>query len=149
MYCYLSHAFQADLISYMFAFSLVSYICWMGWNSNREPGFIQMYVPKWDFVDKVEQEHRCDSMWGTDYIAYPFFMNLKVSRTTIENLRWQFVGDIILVTFRKFVTSLVQKLKKMWINWLVVSTLLQNFCEHNFFLSFWTNDVMNFPKVMR
>ena len=31
--------------------------------------------------------HRRDSIQGTDYIAYPFFLNLKVSRTTIENLR--------------------------------------------------------------
>ena len=30
---------------------------------------------------------RRDSIQGTDYIANPFFLNLKVSRTTIENLR--------------------------------------------------------------
>ena len=81
----------------------------------------------------MKPEHRRDSIQGTDYIANPFFLNLKVSRTTIENLRWQFGGDIIQVTFGKSVTSLVPKLKeKMWINWLVVSTLLHNFCEHIF-----------------
>ena len=56
--------------------------------------------------------HRCDSIQGTDYIANPFFLNLKVSRTTIKNLRLQSGRDIIQVTFGKFVTSLVQKLKK-------------------------------------
>ena len=39
--------------------------------------------------------HRCDSIQGTDYIANSFFLNLRVSRTNIENLRWQFGGDII------------------------------------------------------
>ena len=57
--------------------------------------------------------HRCDftQVQDTDYIASPFFLNLKVSRTTIESLRWQFGGEIIQVTFGKFVTLLVQKLK--------------------------------------
>ena len=36
----------------------------------------------------------------------------KVSRTTIENLRWQLSGEIIRVTFGKSSTSSVQKLKK-------------------------------------
>ena len=31
--------------------------------------------------------HRCDSIQGTDYIVNPLFLNLKVSRITIENLR--------------------------------------------------------------
>ena len=31
--------------------------------------------------------HRHDLIQGTDYIANPFFLNLKVSKTTIENLR--------------------------------------------------------------
>ena len=56
--------------------------------------------------------HRRDSIQGTDYIANPFFLNLKVLRTTVENLKWRFSGDIIQVTFRKSITSLVQKLKK-------------------------------------
>ena len=43
-------------------------------------------------MDTTAQElrklyHRRDSIQGTDYIANPFFLNLKVSRTTIENLR--------------------------------------------------------------
>ena len=59
-----------------------------------------------------ERQYRCDSIQGTDYIANPFFLNLKVSSTTIENLRWQFGGNIIQATFGKSVTSLVQKRKK-------------------------------------
>ena len=51
-------------------------------------------------------------MWGTDYIAILFFLDLKVSRTTIENLRWQLSGEITQVTFGKSSTSLVQQLKK-------------------------------------
>ena len=78
--------------------------------------------------------HRCDSIQGTDYIAHPFFLNLNFSGTTIENenLRWQVCRDIIRVTFRKFVTSLVQNQEKIWINWFVVSTLTHNFCEDIF-----------------
>ena len=52
--------------------------------------------------------HRCDSIQGTDYIANYFALNLRVSRITIENLRWWFGGDIIALTFGKFVTLLVQ-----------------------------------------
>ena len=37
--------------------------------------------------------------------------NSWVSRTKIENLKWQIGGDIIPLTFEKFVTSLSQKLK--------------------------------------
>ena len=48
--------------------------------------------------------HRCDSMWGTDYIANSFFLNYKVSGTTIKNLKWQVGGEITEVTFGKFVT---------------------------------------------
>ena len=54
--------------------------------------------------------HRRDSIQGTNYIAN-YFLNLRVSRTKIENLKWQIGGDIIPLTFGKFVTSLVQKLK--------------------------------------
>ena len=57
-------------------------------------------------------QHRRDSIQGTVYIVNPFFLNLKVSRAKIENLRWQFGGDIIWVTFRNSVTSLVRKLEK-------------------------------------
>ena len=35
----------------------------------------------------------------------------------------------------------------MWINWLVVSTLLHQSVYSHFFFRFWTNDVTNFPKV--
>ena len=42
-----------------------------------------------------KSKHRSDSMWGTDYITNPYFLNWKVSRTTIENLRWQLGGKII------------------------------------------------------
>ena len=44
-------------------------------------------------------------------IYRPFFLNLKISRTKIGNLKWQIERDINPVTFAKFVTSLVQKLK--------------------------------------
>ena len=60
--------------------------------------------------------HRSDSMWATDCIANPFFLNKKVSRTTIKNLRWQLGGEIIQVTFRKSSTSLVQELKKQLVH---------------------------------
>ena len=56
--------------------------------------------------------HRSDSMWGTDYIAILFFLDEKVSRTTIKNLSWQLGGEIIQVTFGKSSTSLVQQIKK-------------------------------------
>ena len=53
--------------------------------------------------------HRRDLIQGTDYIANYFFLNLRVSRTKIENLKQPIGGDIILLTFKKFVSSLVQK----------------------------------------
>ena len=34
-----------------------------------------------------ETIHRCDSIEGMDYIVNRLFLNLKVSRTTNENLR--------------------------------------------------------------
>ena len=68
--------------------------------------------------------------------------NSRVSRTKIENLKWRIGGDIISLTFGKFVRSQVQKLKilrdnKNWQSryWLQVS--------------FWTKNVTNFPKVSR
>ena len=60
----------------------------------------------------AEYVHRSDSMWGSDYIAILFFLDQKVSRKTIENLRWQLGGEIIQITFRKSSTSLVQNLRK-------------------------------------
>ena len=51
-------------------------------------------------------------MWGTDYIAILFFLDLKVSRTTIKNLSWQLGGEIIQVNFENSSTSLGQQLKK-------------------------------------
>ena len=57
--------------------------------------------------------HRCDSIQGTDYIATYFFLNLRISRAKIENLKWRIGGDIIPLTFGKFVTLLVQKLKML------------------------------------
>ena len=41
----------------------------------------------------------------------PFFLNLRVSRTKIENLKQQIRKDINHVTFQKFVTLLVQNFK--------------------------------------
>ena len=36
----------------------------------------------------MKPEHRYDSNQCTDYIANAFFLYLKVSRVTIEKLRW-------------------------------------------------------------
>ena len=73
----------------------------------------------------------------------------RVSRTKIENLKWRISGDIIQLSFRKFVTSQVQKLKILRDNnncqsryWLQVSFF------HNI-LCFWTNNVTNFQKDSR
>ena len=57
--------------------------------------------------------HMSDSIQGTDYIATYFFLNLKISRAKIENLKWQIGGDIIPLTFGTFVALLVQKLKTL------------------------------------
>ena len=54
-----------------------------------------------------------DSIQGTDYIVTYLFLNLKVSRAKIENLKWRIGGDIIPLTFGKFVTLLVKKLKSL------------------------------------
>ena len=69
--------------------------------------------------------HRCDSIQRTDYFANPFFLNLRVSKTKIETLRWKVSGDIIQVTFGKFVTSFIQKLKKN-VNKLICSQYLDS-----------------------
>ena len=70
-------------------------------------------------------------------------LNLRVSGTTIENLRWQFSEDINFITFGKFVTLLVQQLEKKCVHkncatryWLPTSLF-------TFILKFFTN----FPKV--
>ena len=96
----------------------------------------------------VNIQHRSDSMWGTDYIANPFFFLLGISRTTIKNLRWQLSGEITQVTFGKFVTLLVQQLKKKFVH----KNCATGYClplssNSNFFLRFWTNDDTNFLKV--
>ena len=64
-------------------------------------------------IDKGRLLHRRDSIQGTDYIATYFFLNLKVSRAKIENLKLWIGGDIISLTFGKIVTLLVQKLKTL------------------------------------
>ena len=43
--------------------------------------------------------------------ALPFFMNFMFSMTKIENLKRHFNEDIIFVTYGKFVTFLVQKIR--------------------------------------
>ena len=52
--------------------------------------------------------HRRDSIQSADYFVDNFFLILRVSRTKIENLKCQIGGDIILLSFRKIVTSLIQ-----------------------------------------
>ena len=40
-----------------------------------------------DLAVNDQQLHMSDSIQGTDYIATYFFLNLKVSRAKIENLK--------------------------------------------------------------
>ena len=89
----------------------------------------------------VQVENRSGSNQGTDYIANDFFLNLRVFRTKIENLKWQIGRDIIPLSFWKFVTSKVKKLKILRGN--------KN-CEFRYWLHimlFWNNDFTNFLKV--
>ena len=70
----------------------------------------------------------------TDVIQFKVLTALPIkssraSRAKIENLKWQIGGDIIPLTFRKFVTLLVQQLKILGEKRLVVSTLTDNFCH--------------------
>ena len=53
--------------------------------------------------------HRSDSIWR--YWLHCQWLYIVLSRTKIGNLKWQIGRDINPVTFGKFVTSLVQKLK--------------------------------------
>ena len=78
--------------------------------------------------------HRCDWIQGTDYIANPFFLSLRITRTKIKNLRWEVFGDIIQVTFCKFVTSKLA-------NKLICNKYLDSY--------FQTDNVTHFPKVMK
>ena len=95
-------------------------------SSNQQPSLATTVLHR---ANAAELKHRRDSIHGTDYIANYFFLNLRVSKAKIENLKWWISGDIIPPTFRKFVTFLVQKLKILGKkNWLVVSTLTANFC---------------------
>ena len=69
----------------------------------------------------TEQYHRCDSIQGTDYVANPFFLNLRVSKTKIENLRWEVGEDIIQVTFGKLVDNHWSKNLRKDVNKLICS----------------------------
>ena len=70
-------------------------------------------MPKWvntsmsSYVNQYTGRIQCEVL--TTILSY--FL-LRVSSTTIKNLRWQLGGEITLVTFRKFVTSLSKNLKK-------------------------------------
>ena len=86
-------------------------------------------------------KHRRDSIQGTDYIANYFFLNLKVSRTKIVNVRWWFGGDIIPLTFGKFVATLVKKIGSQYLDWQFLFTLN--------ILNFWIYHVIHFQKVSR
>ena len=98
---------------------------------------------------RINRLHRHDSIQGTDYIVNYFFLNLRVSRAKIENLKWQFGGDIIPLTFRKFVTLLVQKLKILGKKLTCSQYLDWQFLLSPNILSFWIYDVTNFPKINR
>ena len=64
--------------------------------------------------------------------------NLRVSRTKIKNLRWQVSEDINFITCGKFVTSLVQKLKKKCVHEIVSQgTDYKSVYSHFFLQIFW------------
>ena len=86
--------------------------------------------------------HRRDSTQGTDYIANYFLLNLWFS-----SAKWQIGEDIIALTSRQFVTSLVQKLKILEKKLICSHYLDWQFLLSLNILSFWTYDVTNFPKV--
>ena len=54
---------------------------------------------------KPLRSHRRDSIQGTDYIANYIFLNLKVSRPKIQNLKWWIGRYIIPLTFGNFLIS--------------------------------------------
>ena len=75
------------------------------------------------------------------WLYRPFFLNLRVSRTKIENLKRQSGRDFNKVIFRKFVTSLVQKLKILGVYkncksryWLQIS-FLPNILKRTYLMS--------------
>ena len=50
--------------------------------------FIFQYkVPIWNLLVQRRIFHRSDSIQGTDYVANYFFLNVRVSKTKIENLK--------------------------------------------------------------
>ena len=53
------------------------------------------------------------------WLYHPFFLNLRVFRTKIENLRWQVGGNIIWVTIGNIAISLVQNLKRYQVKKLI------------------------------
>ena len=91
--------------------------------------------------------HRRDSIQGTDCITNYFFLNLRVSWAKIENRKWQIGGDIIPLTFGKYVMLLVKKLKILRKKLTCSQYLDWQFLLSLNILSFWTYNVTNFPKV--
>ena len=70
--------------------------------------------------------------------------NLRVSRTKIEDLRGQFGEDIKYITFRKFVTLLVQQLKKKCGH---KNCVTKYWLSISLSTSFWTNGVTDFWRL--
>ena len=72
--------------------------------SLEEP--LPMLIRYW-FASRIQFNYWLHCQW----LYHPFFLNLSVSRTKIDNLKWQIGRKINHVTFGKFATSLVQNLK--------------------------------------
>ena len=70
------------------------------------------------------------------WLHRPCFFNLRVSRINCENLKQQIRRDINCVTFRKYITLLIQKLKLIW--------LTTNHFLNLISYVFCSNDVTNF-----
>ena len=95
------------------------------------------------------QIHRRDSIQSADYIANYFFLNLRVSQAIIKNLKWRISGDNIPITFGKFATLLVQKLKILGKKLTCSQYRHWQFLLSLNIINFWTYDVTNFPKVSK
>ena len=108
--------------------------------------FINLLLKLLVYKSEPNLNHRHDSIQGTDYIANYFFLNLWVSREKFENLKWWISGDIIPLTFKNFVTLLVQKLKILRKKLTCSQYLDCQFLLSLNTLSFWTYDITNFPK---
>ena len=98
------------LIQGKFLHSVFSFLNSVKWTANGpiSPNLVYNGCLQRDMCGLSEHDqsyHRWDSSQGTDYIANDFFSNVRVSRTKIENLKWQIGKDIFLLTFGNVATS--------------------------------------------